>query len=146
MPLERLRPVAGEWGTLPHPLFPEMASGPYVCPWGPNGNPAPNFWPDNVKIITEEVKAANPVPQGLGYASTMTNCFVVAGEYLSEVGLWARRMTFYHWLEYAIPAKAHAFTAELYVTDDAAGYCWWRVPIILSRESGPRRPAWRPPA
>ncbi len=114
-------PVATEWGTEPHEVY--SGSGARVCDWGSAGNMGLH-WPDERKIV----KAIDPVfvlPEGKRYNSDMTNAFAVAGEWMTGVGVYARRASFYHWIEYDIPAGAKRFSANLYVTDDPRGFQWW---------------------
>ena len=118
-----LKPAATEWGTEPHGAFPDMKSGPRVVDWMSAGNQG-GSWKDEVKIV-KEIEKDKQLPEGKTYSSGMGDCFAVGGEFMTGVGLWARRMTFYHQLDYAIPEKSKTFTAKLYVSDDPRGFQWW---------------------
>ena len=121
--LTGLAPATIEWGTDKHDLFPDMKSGPRVVDWMSAGNQG-GSWPGEKKIV----KAIPPdfkLAEGQKYSSGMTNAFAVAGEWMTGVGLWARRMTYYYWIDYAIPAGAKQFTGKVYSTDDPRGFQYW---------------------
>ncbi len=118
-----VKPTGTEWGTEKHDAFPAMQFGPRVVDWMSAGNQGAH-WPGETKIV-KSIPADLQLEEGKAYSSGMTNAFAVAGEWMTGVGLWARRMSFYHWIEYAIPAGAKRFTGKLYVTDDPRGFAWW---------------------
>ncbi len=120
--LTDLAPAAVEWGTYAHPLF--ATNGVRVVEWGSAGNMGA-MWPGSEIKIVKQVDPQFRLPEGKNYGSDLTNVVAVAGEWMTGVCLFARRMSFYHWLEYDIPAGAKEFTANLYVTDDPRGYQWW---------------------
>jgi len=118
-----LKPAATEWGTEPHKEFPDIQSGPRVVDWLSAENHGQS-WGEEMKIV-KEVNEDKQLPEGTTYSSKMEDCFAVAGEFMTGVGLWGRRMTGYHQLDYAIPEKSKTFTAKLYVSDDSRGFQWW---------------------
>jgi len=119
-----LTPSATEWGTEVQGQFPDMKFGPRVVDWMSAGNQG-GLWPKSEQKIVKEVEKDKQLPEGKAYSSGMEDCFAVGGEFMTGVGLWARRMTFYHQLDYAIPEKSKTFTAKLYVSDDPRGFQWW---------------------
>ncbi|MDZ4815658.1 MAG: NPCBM/NEW2 domain-containing protein [Verrucomicrobiota bacterium] len=109
-----------EWGTIPNDMYPN--SGPSVVDWGSAGNMG-GHW-KGPKIV-KEIQKGYTLPEGKVYVTDMLDCFAVGGEFVTGVGLLARRMDFYHWVEYAIPANMSRFNASLCITDDARGFQWW---------------------
>lgn len=121
--LTSLKPAAVEWGTEKHDLFPDMQYGPRVCDYMSAGNQG--FpWKEDLKIV-KQLKLGQRMPTNTVYNSAMNDMFVVGGEFMTGVGLLARRMSFYYWIDYAVPPMSKTFTVALYVTDDARGYMWW---------------------
>ncbi len=122
--LTDLTPVAKEWGTEKHADLPDLKYGPGICDWMSAGNQG-GIWPKEIKIVTSLPPKEFAFPKDTKYSSGMTDYFAVGGDFMTGVGLWARRTTFYHWVDYSIPADAKTFTAKLYVTDDPRGFQWW---------------------
>lgn len=100
-----LEPEGAEYGTLEvqRELFPDNPFGPGQVNNGPfhGGN---FFWNENRKIV-KEVQPGIDVDSE-SYHSWMPDIFVVGGEKMTGVGLWAKFWGAYHWMEYKIPPGA----------------------------------------
>ncbi|MDL5052958.1 hypothetical protein QQ056_05235 [Oscillatoria laete-virens NRMC-F 0139] len=115
-----LTPSETEWGTDEWGVYPDMTFGPRIADYGGGWPRNPPFWEGEAKIIKEYPKDFK-LDSPNGYRSINQECFVVAGEFMTGVGLFSRRTEFYYWIEYNIPEGAKTFDGDLYVSDDVTG-------------------------
>lgn len=119
--LVELEPANVDFGTGEDPLGRALAAGSEVIDAAGFANlpEAAKFWPGGLKIVRRVGPEAR---SGESYKSSYQGAFAAAGKPFAGVGLWVKAPNMYHRLDYAVPAGASRFAAQLFVSDDPDGY------------------------
>lgn len=120
--LEDLTPVESGFGMGENvPEAWPLQKGEGIIDLGQFGGVQHQLWAGGSTKIIKEYPDGFTLPEDKRYESQMEDAFVVAGDFMTGVGLWGRYVCSYHWLEYDIPEGATKFEGEMFLTDDSHG-------------------------